>query len=107
MRFMNEEGNRQRFEEHMRQVEEEQNRKQPDLSFQRSTGCIIGGILGPALLTALLFLAAAMSPDNSGGSPIAFLILVLMAIPVGGAFGALLTPFIAKLVNSGGRRKSK
>jgi hypothetical protein len=88
----------QLFEEHMRQVEEKQQKPQPDLFFQRSIGCFIGGILGPVLLVALLFVDAVLHPDAEAGGPLAYLILFVMAVPIGGIFTAVLSPLIVKWV---------
>lgn len=95
MRFMNEEERtRQLFEERLRQAEEEQQKPQPDLYMQRSTGCLIGGILGPILLSALLFIGKVFYPEDAAGGPLAYLFLFVVAVPVGGIFTAIISPFV-------------
>jgi hypothetical protein len=91
----------------VKQVEEEQAKKQPDLFFQRSIGCFIGGILGPLSLVALILLAAALHPDESGGSPVMFFLFMLIAVPVGGVLGAVFSPLIVRMISSLTRGKSK
>ncbi len=89
----------QRFEEYVRQVEEEQQGPQPDLFFQRSIGCFIGGILGPVLLFGLFCISATLYPNEPVGDPLALLILLIMAVPVGGIFFAIMSPLIVKWIN--------
>jgi hypothetical protein len=104
---MNEEERKWReFEEYVKQVEEEQAQKQPDLYLQRSIGCLIGGILGPLSLIALVFVSAIWYPE-AGGSSVAFFFWCLIAVPVGGVLGAVFSPFIARMTSSLARGKSK
>jgi hypothetical protein len=97
----------QLFEEHMRQVEEEQQRPHPDLFFQRSIGCFIGGILGPMLLFALFCIDAYFHPDEEAGGILFYLFIFVMAVPVGGIFTAILSPFIVRSVKNLWRRNRK
>ena len=106
MLFMNEEERtRQLFEEHLRQAEEEQQTPQPDLYMQRSTGCLLGGILGPVFLSALLFLGGVFYPEDAAGGPLAYLFLFVVAVPIGGIFTAVISPFVVSWVTKLWRRK--
>ena len=96
---------RQQFEEHMKQMTEEMDREKPDPFWQGVVGYLVGGSLGPLLLVALFFLLAALYPDDTGGSPVMFFLFLLMAVAVGGAVGAALTPFVVGLKSR--RRKPK
>ena len=89
------------------QAEEEQQKPHPDLFTQRGVGCLVGGVLGPSVLIALLFLAEALHPNESGGSSIMFFLFLLIAVPVGGIIGAVLSPFVVKLISSFAHPKSK
>ena len=105
--FMDEEERKwKQFEQDMRQLAEEQEMKHPDLFILRSIGCFIGGILGPVLLVAFVFLASAIYPEN-GGSNVMLFLCMLIAIPIGGGLGAFLIPFVVKLINSFINRSSK
>jgi hypothetical protein len=96
---MNEEERKwQQFEEHLRQAEEEQQKPQPDLFFQRSIGCLIGGILGPVFLFGLLYINALLNPEAEAGGLLSYLIAFIMAVPIGGISTAILSPFIVKWV---------
>ena len=64
-----------------------------DRFYLGSCGCFVGGVLGPLLLFALLGFAESRSPD-SGGGPLGYLFVFLVAAILGGGLGAVLFPFI-------------
>ena len=93
-----EERTRQLFAEQLRQAKEDQREPQPDLYMQRSTGCLIGGILGPIFLSALLFIGDVFYPEDAAGGPLAYLFLFVVAVPIGGIFSAVISPFVVSWV---------
>ena len=97
----------QRFEAHMKQAEAEQKQRQPDVFWQRSIGCFIGGLLGPILLTALLSVDMSLHPDEEAGSPLAYFFLLAITVPICGVFTALITPFIVRQIKKLWKRISK
>ena len=103
---MDEEEKWQQFEEGVKQAEWKQERRHPDLFVLRSIGCLVGGLLGPLLLFAFIALASIIYPHN-GGSPVMFLLWMLITIPIGGGLGALLIPFVVKWINNFTSRNKK
>lgn len=97
----------QQFLNHMKQAEEELNQPQPDFFFQRSIGCFIGGLLGPIVLIALLFVDERLHPDAEAGGLLVFMLLFIIAVPVGGAFTALISPFVVRQVKKLWKRIAK
>lgn len=97
----------QLFEERMRQFEQKQLTTRPDLFFQRSTGCFIGGILGPVILFALFYTDAILHPNEEAGGILAYFFAFVMAVPVGGIITATLSPFIVRWVKKLWQRNRK
>ena len=98
---MNEEERKwKQWEEFVKQAEEEQAEKQNDFFFLRILGCFIGGILGPLLLVAFVFLASIWYPHN-GGNSVVFFFFGLIAVLVGGVLGAVLSPTVVKILARG------
>ena len=78
---------------------EEWQQKKPDSVLQNFFGCLIGGLLGPLLLIGSLLLVSMIRPDQTSGSPIFFLYL-LLAVPIGGMIGVALSSSVMRFINS-------